>query len=271
MLKITDPDYYLPLIYATEGINVLSSGATQPMLIRGICSKSHEVNEYVVKYRSSPRMSIEAQCRELIAAFIACELGLYVAQPVIINITEDFIETLRGREGFAYANGSIGLNFGSKYIAGGLTPFIKGQELSNRQYNEAQKVFALDVFITNPDRNENKQNMLTDGENILIFDHELAFGFVFDIIKNPTPWLITEADEYWIKLHYFYPIIKGNEHNLDEFVKSFEQLNDNFWEKVWQLIPDEWKCDQVNIIKNNITNLVTNRSIFINELTRILS
>ncbi len=59
MLKITDTDYFLPTVEAINGIRLLSTGTTQPMLIRGICNKTYEKSDYVVKYYNAPRMSIE--------------------------------------------------------------------------------------------------------------------------------------------------------------------------------------------------------------------
>ena len=77
--------------------------------------------------------------------------------------------------------------------------------------------------------------MLTDGEKILIFDHELAFAFVFDLIKNSTPWILSEKDTTLIKNHYFYPYLKGNEPKFEEFIKKFEYINEKFWEKSFRL------------------------------------
>jgi hypothetical protein len=113
--------------------------------------------------------------------------------------------------------------------------------------------------------------MLTDGEKIILFDHELAFGFVMDIIKNPTPWIISESDLGWIKNHYFFPILKGNEHSFDEFVDKLEVLNDNFWNKLQQIIPKAWITDHFDKIKSNLTSLVLHKEEFKEQLNKILS
>ena len=113
--------------------------------------------------------------------------------------------------------------------------------------------------------------MLTDGEKILLFDHELAFGFVMDIIKNPKPWLISESDLGWIKNHYFFPTLKGNEHNFDAFVNKLIVLNDQFWDKLQRIIPAEWLTDHFDKIKNNLTSLVLHKDQFKEQLNKILS
>jgi hypothetical protein len=268
--KLTDPNYFLPEVLALSGDKVLGSGTTQPMLIRGVCKTSQEKSDYVVKFRSSPRMSIMSSCSELIAAFIGIELDLNVAEPVIIDIIPEFVDTLKGKDGYKNASNSIGLNFGCKFVPG-FMEFASRQQLNDNQYEQAEQIFSFDIFISNVDRRTDKPNMLTDGDKILIFDHELAFGFVMDIIKNSTPWILSENDLGWIKNHYFYPTLKGNEHRFDEFVDKFELINDQFWNKLYQIIPKEWISDHCDKIKNNLTSLVLNKDQFKEQLNKILS
>ncbi len=272
MLKITDTNYFLPLLDAISGGDLFESGTTQPMLIRGVCRTTGEKSDYVVKYISSPRMSIKSSTNELIASFIAGELGLNVAEPAIINVSELFVDTLRGKDGFKYAANSIGINFGCKYVSG-FYEFIRNQKLSAKQFEEAEKIFAFDVFISNPDRGpQGKQNLLTDGENVLIFDHELAFSFLFDLFyKNPTPWILSDADKNIIKKHFFFNVLRENKHNFDYFVESFEVINEDFWNKVNDLLPADWNTSQVLEIKNNLTALTDNKEVFLQELYRVLS
>lgn len=270
MIKITDDTYFLPTIEALHSIDEFESGTTKPMLIRGVCRTTHEKSDYVVKYHNAPRMSVESSCRELIASFIAKELDLNVAEPVLINVSSEFADSLRGKDGYKNAHNSIGLNYGSKFFGQGFLEFLQNQKLNEKQFVQAEQIFALDIFISNADRRRDKQNMLTDGEKIMIFDHELAFGFVMDIIKNPTPWLISDADKSWIKNHFFYTTLKGNEPSFDTFVESFEVLDKKFWDKTDILIPQKWKTKQIDDIKNNLTSLINNKSIFLQELNKIL-
>lgn len=216
-------------------------------------------------------MSVQSLCRELLAAFIAKELDILVAEPVVIDVSKEFVETLVGHPGYRTASNSIGLNFGCQYIEG-LLPLTNSQPLNDNQYTEAVKIFALDVFISNADRNINKPNAgTTDGNNIVIFDHELAFGFVMDIIKNNTPWIFSEADKGWIKNHYFYSVLMGSEHDFEGFVDMFDRLDNNFWSVATSLIPSEWHCSQINEIQTKLVQLVENKSTFLDELNKITS
>jgi hypothetical protein len=272
VLKITNKEYFLPVVEALEGYQQFTSGTTLPMLIRGVCTRTGDKSDYVVKYVNSPRMSIKASISELVAAFIARELELNVVEPAIINITDVFVETLRGKDGFRHASNSLGLNYGSKFVVGYME-FVQNQKLNESQLIAAEQIFAFDIFISNPDRGpQGKQNLLTDGENVIIFDHELAFSFIYDLFyKNPTPWIITENDKNLIKKHYFYTNLRENEHNFDSFVEGFTVLDENFWKIVSGLIPNTWDQSHMIEIKNNLNSLVEHRMTFLEELYKVLS
>jgi hypothetical protein len=270
MAKITEKDYFLPEIFALSGDTLFPYGTTQPMLIRGVCKKTGAKDDYVVKFKGSPRMSPISSCSELIASIIAMELDLYVPDPVLVEISPDFIETIRGKDGYKNASNSIGINFGCKYITG-LMELTNRQRLTDGQYNHAVQIFPFDIFISNADRRIEKPNMLTDGEKFLLYDHELAFGFIMDIIKNPTPWIITDSEESWIRSHYFYPYLQKSEHNFNTFVDKLSIINDYFWERLLLVIPHEWRGGHIERIRDNLSLLVINREHFLNEIRRILS
>lgn len=86
VLKITDPNYFLPIVEALTPGDVLDTGTTQPNVIRGICHQTQVKSDYVVKFRAAQRMSPEASARELVAAFIAMELGFNIPAPAIVNV-----------------------------------------------------------------------------------------------------------------------------------------------------------------------------------------
>lgn len=52
----------------------------------------------------------------------------------------------------------------------------------------AVTIFAFDALVQNPDRRFNNQNLLTRGDDIFVFDHEVAFSFLLDILRLPVIW-----------------------------------------------------------------------------------
>ena len=269
MRKITDEGYVLQMIEALSPHELFETGANKPLLITGVDADGNK-GDYVVKFRGGERMSDEAFLRELLAAFIAAQMEIPAINPVIVNISDDFIDLLVGNEAWQYAHKSVGYNFGSEYIKGySIIPVT--QQLNNHQLNYAQTIFAFDVLIQNPDRTVIKPNMLTNGNEIVILDHELAFGFIFDFVKDPEPWIIKQKDLGWINAHCLLPKIKSKDYDFDEFSNRIDNLDENFWDTAWNLIPEDWRSGQFEMIKQHFTAISENKASFILELKKLMS
>lgn len=117
-MKITDTNYTLSKIFAVANLGVLNSGTTQPMKILGYNQDSHTEGQFVVKFINSTRMNKNASCRELLGAWIGKELDFDVIEPVIVEVSLDFVDTFVGKDGYNNARKSIGINFGSVFEAG---------------------------------------------------------------------------------------------------------------------------------------------------------
>ncbi len=267
--KITDYDYSLPIIEAQDDIKTLSAGRNKPLLLRGMCQNTFEKDDYVVKFKNSKEMSIESSARELLASFIALQLELSVPTPVLINISDGFVKTMKGKESYIDALNSIGINFGCRFMAG-YTDVVKNQTFTENQKSQLNEIFPFDIFISNSDRRIDKPNLLTDGSNILIFDHELAFGFVFDIFKNKTPWEFRPQDKEWIKNHFLYPYLKNKFPDFSILINKLTRIDDVFWNKAFSLIPQDWNTQQLIEIKGYTESLIIHKDLFLQELKNIL-
>src|SRR5690606_3498170 len=173
-----------------------------PLVVTAVDTQSGVRGDYVVKLNASERMHEQARLRELVAAFMAIELDIPVVVPAVIDVGADFVETLQGKAFYGKASRSLGYNVGSEYLKN--MPTLDNHiPLSEAQKANGQHIFAFDVLIENVDRNFEKPNMLTDGNRLVILDHELAFGFAFALsfLRNPTPWIIAERDGEWIRKH----------------------------------------------------------------------
>lgn len=272
MHKITDEKYRLPSVEALAGMGVMDTGTTEPMKIRGVDSVTGERGQYVVKYIKSSRMSEKSSCRELLGAWMARELEINVIEPVIINITREFAETLLGENGYHSALKSVGLNFGSVYEAGYME-LVKGSfKLQDQLLEQAKMIFMFDMFVANADRGAGKPNVITNSDNFLVFDHELAFSFadLLSFARNPEPWTIGLAEKYLYESHLFYPYLRGADIDFTAQTEKLTLINSNFWNRVNEFVPTEWRTDEIEDIKTHTEKIIANRNIFSNELTKIL-
>lgn len=273
MLKITDKDYRLPHIEALLSTRVFSSGTTQPMLLSGVDILTTVKSQYVVKFINSPRMDNQASCRELIGAWIARELDLKAVEPVVINISQAFVDTIVGQDGYNHARNSIGLNFGSIYVEGFEIYMNSKHHFTNELWNEAKNIFAFDMFISNADRGAGKPNVLTDGSRFLLFDHELGFSFtrLLPMLRSKSPWILGDAEKEMYQKHYFYPYLRDSQIDFDEFTERFSRINNTFWERVDVFLPKAWRTEELDQIKFHLQAITENRKTFSEQLTKVLT
>lgn len=269
MGKITDFGYKLPYIEALTPHDCFESGANKPLLITGT-DQAGGRNDYVVKFRGAPRMSEEACMRELVASFIAAQMEINVVSPVIVNISQEFVKLLRGSESWNHASKSIGFNYGSKYIDNYST-ILPAQDLSSSQLHDAQAIFAFDVLVQNPDRTKGKPNMITNGAELVIYDHELAFSFTLALPKNPKPWELQSSDLSWIKKHVLWDKIKGRQFDFNDFSQKLDQFDVCFWKAANHLIPSGWLSGQFEAIKQYFADICIHKATFIQELKTLMS
>ena len=216
-------------------------------------------------------MSVEAFERELLGCFAAWQVGLHAVNPVQIDVSSQFLGLMRGREEYSLISRSLGRNFGSQY-QGGLREFINGQPLTSAELEQAQLIFAFDVLINNVDRNALKQNMLTNGQHIMLLDHELAFSFtkVLPFLRSQQPWLLEEVDvREWIQRHYFFPQLRGRRFDFTTLAPQLLRLDADFWQAARRHTPGAWQTTQVADIEAYISQVLAHVSDFTQELNRV--
>lgn len=97
ILSIKLHEYNLVYVYALEGYDEMENSANKPILVSAVNKTTGIRDDYIVKLNASERMHIEARKKELIAAFIAIELEIPIVVPAVINISQEFCNTLIGK------------------------------------------------------------------------------------------------------------------------------------------------------------------------------
>lgn len=274
-MKLTDKGYRLPIIEALGGFGLMESGTTQPMRIRGVDVETGSRDHFVVKFRNGNRMSEKACAFELIGAWMAMELDIPVVEPVLVNIGEEFTSTILGKPGYTSAIKSVGINFGSRYREG-YSMLVKSPSIvPNTMESMARNIFTFDQFISNADRSHNpaqKPNVLSDGNQYLILDHEMAFSFLslLSFLRNKTPWLLGPSENEMLIGHIFYPYLRQRAHDFKPFCERLVCFNDEFWSKANSFMPDSWKGDFLLEIQSYLGSITENKETFAEELTKHL-
>ncbi len=267
--KITNYDFSFPIIEALVPHRVLSESKNMPLLVHGSCQNTHIKSDYVVKYRHNQLMPNGASCRELLASFMALQLDLPVSVPSLVNFNPSFTSILRTQTSFINARESHGLNMGYRYSSG-YFELVKNQTLSDTQRFQMNQIFPFDVFIGNITRTPENPNLLTDGSSLLMLNHQSVFDFANDGYQNKTPWEFRPQDIDWIRNHIFFPYFKNKFPDFSIFVNKLPQLDENFWQKAFSLIPDEWKTDELALIKTHSQAIIAHKDLFLQSLKNVL-
>jgi len=125
------------------------------------------------------------------------------------------------------------------------------------------------MFIQNPDRTHHveggKPNILYNGSQFQIIDHELAFSFLADIIPSPTPWKLRELP--FVKKHVFYATLTNYAENhklsFESFLSRVKSISDPFLDETMSAVPEDWhNPSNAGKIMSYITTIRDNLSQF---------
>jgi len=164
----------------------MSAGRNKPLLL-GCRAASGELVDCVVKLSAclesvAPLPYLAEWC----AAAFGQLLGISVPEAFQVEVTDAFARSLDPpwRD---IALRSLGVAFGSRHRAGGFSPWPARTLIPFDLREAAVELVAFDVLIHNPDRRIDNPNVLVSRDEILAFDHEMAFSFVLPLLGAPDP------------------------------------------------------------------------------------
>jgi hypothetical protein len=114
-------------LFATECIRRIRGGGTKPFLMR--CSDD---NYYIVKFQNNPQGK-RVLANELFGALLAKRLGLPVAEPAVIDVSDSLIK-FTDEMSLDFPDKTVrcrpGLSFGSRYVLSNPVDAIMGAEFA---------------------------------------------------------------------------------------------------------------------------------------------
>ena len=227
-------------VKAMAFVKALRSGRTCPCLM--LCEDDDgSVLEVVVKLRTGNECSPTGVTCELLASLLARDLDLPVPAPFIVSVDADFHKGMSDPELAERFLNSQGLNFGCRHLGTGYTTWPQLRSIPASLMQDAAEIFAFDLMIQNPDRRQDKPNLLRKGDELAIFDHEMAFSFLYAPVPDEYPWDGKGMD--FAKNHVFYGGLKGRDISWDRMQGALEAVDDRRLGMYTDAIPDEWRDD----------------------------
>jgi hypothetical protein len=195
--------------------------------------------EVVVKLISGAGSTKTGLVCELMASLLARDLDLPIPQPFLVEIDTGFhagISDVTFAERF---RSSVGLNFGSKFLGPGYITWPQERSIPGPLVQDAADIFAFDLMIQNPDRRKDKPNLLCRSDELVIFDHELAFSFLYAIVPDEFPWDGKGID--FAKDHVFYSGLRKRSVEWNRMQGAFEAIDDRRLGAYMDAMPDSWR------------------------------
>ncbi|MGE3985428.1 MAG: HipA family kinase, partial [Dehalococcoidia bacterium] len=154
---------------ATRYVLPLREGGSLPAII------DTEDGQYVVKFRGAGQ-GPKALVAELIAAGIAQAVGLSMPDAAVIDLKEGFGLNEPDPEIQDLLKGSVGENFGLRYLPGafGYEPAADRDSINTVA---AAAIVWFDALISNVDRTANNPNLLLWGDRVWLIDHGASLYF----------------------------------------------------------------------------------------------
>lgn len=258
----------LKKVTASSFIKVFKSGRTNPNLI-GCYDNNSDFGEFIIKFKAAKEMYPGANLKEVLSCLLASHLNVNCPEPVGIIVNKEFVNTLESGENKSIAEASLGLNFGCKYIEDVLV--FKNEILSTLKkeiLETLQKILLFDLFIANPDRTLEHPNLFIKKEKVIAYDHELAYAFLYDFVPNQS--IFTSGDRGILEKHILYKSLIGKPLICNEFILKIKSIDENFWNFVKSIIPEEWIEDQLFRIIETLNFKIKNYDAILIEIKKML-
>jgi hypothetical protein len=260
----------IPRLNAVQFHRFMRAGRTSPALCGCEDELGNRVDDYVLKLRGGMEHGQTGLLCELIGSSLARYFGLTVPDPALVVVEPDFGELVARAEPDVAdrVRNSIGLNFGSRLVTD-LAEWPVDKAIPEAMWQAAVNIFAFDALIQNPDRRFNNQNLLTRGDHILVFDHEVAFSFLLTVLPAPEPWRLDQ--QQYLTDHVFYKALRKRAIDLGDVTAGLRALPGAALDGMIAEVPPEWNNERVRQIVRHLQLVSEHAEEFAEEIKRRLA
>lgn len=262
----------LSLVSATSFIRPTDRGKTGPLMLLCERQDGSEV-EVVAKFSGGCDEKEVNLARETIAVCLAAELGLPVAEPMVVAASPEWINSIPNPTVRAKVAASCPLAFGAKLVTGQYSVWNTGTSVTEAMLLTAAAIFTFDAIIQNVDRRDENPNCLVNGEKILIFDHEMTFMHKLLLGWKP-PWVLGSLHNFERPgRHIFRPSLLGRAIDFEPIKALWLKITDQRLEEYRAAIPQEWGGNQgpIDAALSLIRDARDNIDGCLQEISRVLT
>ena len=261
----------IPTVQAAVFHKFMGTGRTTPALCACEDADGNTVGDFVVKLRGGTERGTTGMVSELVGSLLAAYFGIPVPPPSLVHIEAAFADLVGQRhpDKSQRMSGSVGLNFGSRQLNDVVTwPIDKS--VPDAMWATATSIFAFDALIENPDRKFSPNpNLFSQGDQIFVFDHELAFSFIEVLFPSPTPWKLERSN--YLADHVYFKRLKGKDIDLTLFTARLDALAETALPEILAQVPEEWNNGSLSKINAHLCAMAPKAAQFAEEVRRRLA
>jgi hypothetical protein len=247
------------------------AGRNRPL--RVTAEVDDEEIDVFLKPSGRPELSVTGLAHEVIAACVAGRLGLPICEPLLVEMTPEWIASVHDAATRYVLERSSRIAFGSRAAGVGWRQWSSDDVLTTGRRQKALEIFAFDAFIENPDRKPSNPNLLVKGDEFRIIDHELAL-FVRGLLPRSEPWRegylsrLMEADR-----HVFAPRLRGADIDIQPVGAAWRELSDDDLADYEACLPEQWAeaSDSVSAALNHLRTIRDRMDECLAEIGRALT
>jgi len=210
----------LPVYKAQTFTKILEGGSTYPWLV--LVNVNGSPIPYVVKlYTKAHIRDNFSVAKDVLTHVIAKQFKLSTPDAALIEFDEEFLSILPISLRASLDSKDDKIKFGTKLIDGAFQ-YIETLHKNYLQKFDIETVYAFDNLVKNTDRRKEKSNILLQGTNAYVIDHELTL-----LVNEKT--IEQFHDNTWIYFspnHIFFDALKDQNVDIKKkyFIKFHELL-----------------------------------------------
>jgi hypothetical protein len=262
----------IPRVRAQTFMKKLRTGRTKPAIF-GCRNENGKFEEFVVKFHS--RLGYYILC-EIIAGIIGRVLGLPIPKIAVVEIETSMAPMIPCPETREVVSQNSGPHFGSLFASPGFTTLPVDFSIPEKLTRQALDIFFFDMLIQNADRSfkaDRNPNILFDGNEFLIYDHELSFSFASLFGVAAKPWQL--RGNAFVKDHVFYDqIVKYGRKSPVSFdhIAKMVPFIPSVLDGVMPEIPEPWMEPELwDKIHSHFSTVKENVPLFLNGIQEALA
>lgn len=221
---------------------VVTSGRNEPLRVTAEAIDGEEL-EVFLKPSGRPELGIEGLANELLAACVAGHVGLPICEPVLVEMSPDWISSIPDRALQDVLRRSCPIAFASKSAGVGWKTWAGEDRLLGERRAAATAILAFDAFTENNDRRAQKPNLLVKGDAFRAIDHELCFRLRMQLFPPPRPWELGNLDRLTRPNgHLFGASLKGDRRvEVGPLRQPWASLSDESLSDYEAALPTQWQ------------------------------